>query len=146
MPSRKILAQFQHDTLQEFLDLADKNQMKVEIANNNVTRLFEKNIQEQKIKHFLRQRISLLALDGRDSVEKFNLDQYHSYDEIIEHLKNLEKRDSNLSVRLIQFGSTEENRPLYSLTISKKETNKHNVISVFKFYYLNDLIFCFFFE
>lgn len=152
MVDSKVLIQFTGNSLKEFSKLG----VSFEVANNNITKLFEQSIEEQRKKRILRE-IMLITIGKDRFIESFDLDEYHSYDEIEEYLKNIAgKSSSTLGAKLISIGKSFENRNIYAMTISKealvkkkillleckilivnfKQTKKHNVMYLFKFIHL----------
>ena len=95
----RVLAQFTNNTLKGF----EKLGIDFEIANQNITQLFEQSIQKEQLKQSVRHRLFLSNKD--EFLDNFNLDEYHSYDEIKEFLQNAEKKTSSLlGVKMITLG------------------------------------------
>ena len=124
--SKAILAQLKGDTLKEFENLG----VRFEVANDNITREFENEIQKQKKKQEIRGLI-YLSLGKASLADNLDLDQYHSYDEIIEYLKSAEMKSSNnVGVRLITIGETHEKRAIHVLRISKPASNTKKIFLI----------------
>lgn len=80
----------------------------------------ERQIQRSKL---------FLSISENKFSEIFDLDQYHSYDEIVEYMKSIEKKNSStLVISLKSIGKTYEERDIYVLAISKQSLVKKKVI------------------
>ena len=114
--NHKILAKFSGNSLQQF----EKLGIAFEIAHQNITRRFEEDIEEQKHKLIARQRL-FMSLNENEFIDSFSLDEYHSYDEIYEYLKNIQNRsNSTVGIKVISIGKTHEGRDIWALTIGKE--------------------------
>jgi len=119
----KVLAQFKGETLKEFQALG----VHFEVANDNITKLFERSIEHEKKQEILRKKF-FFTLSNEKLVDNFNLDEYHSYDEVVEYLKSVQKKSSStIGVRFSTIGQTYENRDIHALTISKEALKEKKI-------------------
>ena len=116
----KILAKFSGSVLQRF----EKLGVAFEITDHNITQRFEEDILQQQLKQAARQKL-FLSLKEEEFLDSFSLDEYHSYDEIYDYLKNVQNQSNSiLGFRVISIGKTYENRDIWALTIGKESLSR----------------------